>query len=56
MPNKIMIIGCFGSSKSTLSKKYRIKPNYLIHLDKEYYKPNWEKPTNNEWKQITLSY
>ena len=47
---KIMIIGCCGSGKSTLAKLLvRIIDLPLIHLDREYYKPNWEKPSKNEW-------
>lgn len=49
---KIMIIGCCGSGKSTLARqlaKYVDLP--LIHLDREYYKPNWEKSLKSEWEE-----
>ncbi|MDF2540444.1 MAG: topology modulation protein [Herbinix sp.] len=56
MPNKIMIIGCCGSGKSTLSKKLHEKTRLpLVHLDREYYKPNWVKPTSDEWKAKVLA-
>ena len=49
MLERIMIIGCCGSGKSTLSKSiYQITGLPLIHLDKEYFKPNWEKPSKDE--------
>lgn len=49
--NRILIIGCCGSGKSTLAKKiHTITRLPLIHLDKIYYKPNWEKPAKSEWE------
>lgn len=52
MPNKILIIGCCGSGKSTLAKKVQVRTGLpLIHLDKEYHKPNWERPQKAEWQQ-----
>ncbi|MBZ9687389.1 AAA family ATPase [Clostridium estertheticum] len=53
---KIMIIGCCGSGKSTLAKQLAHCVDLpLIHLDREYYKPNWEKPTKNEWEEKVQS-
>lgn len=50
--NKILIIGSSGSGKSTLSKQLQeILGIPLIHLDKEYWKPGWLKPANDEWSQ-----
>lgn len=50
MPERIMIIGCCGSGKSTISKSIKeITGLPIIHLDKEYHKPNWERPANDEW-------
>lgn len=55
MFERIMIIGCCGSGKSTLSKSIQeITGLPLIHLDKEYYKPNWEKPLKDEWDKKIL--
>lgn len=55
MVKKILIIGCCGSGKSTLSKKLEEITNLpVIHLDKEYYKPNWEKPAKGEWDRKVL--
>ena len=55
MSEKIIIIGCCGSGKSTLSKSIQEKTGLpLFHLDKEYYKPNWEKPTKDEWDKKIL--
>lgn len=48
---KILIIGCSGSGKSTFAKKlHTITKLPLIHLDKLYYKPNWKKPEKSEWE------
>lgn len=47
-----MIIGCCGSGKSTLAKQLAQCIDLpLIHLDREYYKPNWEKPSKSEWEE-----
>ena len=48
--NRIMIIGNNGSGKSFLSKELSTITNLpLIHLDKEYWRPNWSKPEKDEW-------
>ena len=53
---KIMIIGCCGSGKSTLARQLAQCVDLpLIHLDREYYKPNWEKPSKNEWEEKVKS-
>jgi adenylate kinase family enzyme len=56
MANRIMIIGCCGSGKSTLAKRLAEHTGLpLIHLDREYYKPNWEKPEKEVWNQKILN-
>ncbi len=48
--NKILIIGSAGSGKTTFSLKLgKIINLPIIHLDKEYWKPNWENPSHDEW-------
>ena len=55
--NRILVLGSPGSGKSTfaikLSKNLQLP---LIHLDKEYWLPNWEEPQKIDWeeKQHTL--
>lgn len=50
--NRIIILGPAGSGKTTLSlfmsKLFNIEP---IHLDKEYWLPNWERPDNEKWNK-----
>lgn len=46
-----MIIGCSGAGKSTLARKLQqITGLPLIHLDQEYWRPNWIESTKAEWK------
>jgi len=51
--NRIMIIGCCGSGKSTLSQQLqKITDLPLFHLDQYYWKPNWTETPKEEWTQI----
>jgi adenylate kinase family enzyme len=53
---KIMIIGCCGSGKSTLARQLAQCVDLpLTHLDREYYKSNWEKPLKSEWEEKVQS-
>ena len=48
--NRMMIIGNNGSGKSVLAKELAaITGLPLVHLDMEFWKPNWEQPTKAEW-------
>lgn len=47
---KIILIGSAGSGKSYMSNKLaEITGLPLIHLDNEFWKPNWEKTKRGEW-------
>ena len=49
---RIMIIGCGGSGKSTFSRKLgKLTGLPVTHLDKVYWKPNWEEPEKEEWSK-----
>lgn len=48
---RILIIGCCGAGKSTFSQKLAEKTKLpLVHLDKEFFLPNWVVPDDVEWK------
>lgn len=50
--NRITIIGCCGSGKSTLARQLSVHTKLpLTHLDREYYKPNWQPTPKPEWVQ-----
>jgi len=54
--NRIMIIGCCGAGKSTLSRKlHKITGLELIHLDQHYWKPNWVETHKAEWEKIVTN-
>lgn len=56
--NRIIIIGNNGSGKSFLSKEIAIITGLpLFHLDVLFWRPNWEKPSKEEWikKQLELT-
>ncbi|MCG8501643.1 MAG: hypothetical protein MJB12_14755 [Firmicutes bacterium] len=55
--NRIIIVGNNGSGKSFLSKELSVITGLpLVHLDVEFWRPNWEKPRKEEWikKQAAL--
>lgn len=48
--NRIIIVGNNGSGKSFLSKELAVITGLpLIHLDVLFWRPNWEKPSKDEW-------
>lgn len=51
--DRIAIIGSAGSGKSTLSQKLHVILGLpLYHLDKYFWKPNWEHPNLEDYKKI----
>ena len=49
---KVCIIGCGGAGKSTLAVKLGpLLDLPVIHLDAAHWKPNWEKPSSEEWRR-----
>jgi len=52
---RIMIIGCPGSGKSTLSKQLAMKLKLpLVHLDQMYWKSNWQPISNEIFDELLL--
>ncbi|MBT2638920.1 MULTISPECIES: DNA topology modulation protein [unclassified Bacillus (in: firmicutes)] len=50
---KVIIIGCGGAGKSTLSRKLgEIRNIKVYHLDALYWKPGWEMTAKNEWETL----
>jgi len=48
--NRIIVVGNNGSGKSFLSKELSLITGLpLVHLDVEFWRPNWEKPPKEEW-------
>lgn len=51
--NKVLILGCAGSGKSTFSKHLGIVQGLpVIHLDSLFWKSGWVASTEAEWNQI----
>ena len=52
---RIMIIGCPGSGKSTLSKQLAMKLKLpLVHLDQIYWKSNWQPISDELFDELLL--
>lgn len=50
---RILIIGCNASGKTTMAKKLAQKLNLpLIHLDKLYWRYNWTHATDEEFDEL----
>lgn len=51
--NRVLILGCSGTGKSTLAKLIGKKFNMeVIHLDQHFHKPNWEMRDIEEFREI----
>ncbi len=49
---RILVLGSSGVGKSSFARKLHKKLNIrLINLDEHYWKPNWEKPTTEDWEE-----
>lgn len=48
---RVLVIGMSGSGKSTFSRALSLETGLpLIHLDLHYWKPGWERPSEQEWR------
>jgi adenylate kinase family enzyme len=52
---RILIIGPAGAGKSTLAKRLRAVLDLpIISLDQYFWKPNWKKTSDSEWRNIVV--
>ena len=50
---RILILGCCGSGKTSFARQLHAATQIpLIHLDREYWLPNWTEPPREEWNRI----
>ncbi len=50
---RVLIVGCPGAGKSTLAKELaNITKLPLIHLDRYYWLPGWQRPDSVSWQKI----
>lgn len=53
---RVMVIGCCGAGKSTLSIQLtKILNLPIYHLDQYYWRPNWVETPKDEWTGIVKS-
>ena len=50
---RILILGACGTGKSTFARRLHSAIQIpIIHLDREYWLPNWTEPAQDEWNDI----
>ena len=50
--DKILIIGCAGSGKTTLSKKlHAITGIPIVHMDRYYWTKDWDHQPDDQWNE-----
>lgn len=55
--NRIIIVGNNGSGKSFLSKELSVITGLqLIHLDTEFWLPNWKMPSKEDWLNKNIEF
>ncbi len=49
---RVLVDGMMGSGKSTFARALAAKTGLpVIHLDVHYWKPGWERPSSDEWRE-----
>lgn len=49
---RVLVIGMAGSGKSTFSRALSARTGLpVVHLDVQYWKPGWVKPSEPEWRE-----
>lgn len=50
---RVIVVGSGGAGKSTFSRKLANKTGLeLIHLDRLYWRPNWQETPKEEWSRL----
>ncbi|MCR6727983.1 MULTISPECIES: adenylate kinase [Rhizobium/Agrobacterium group] len=53
---RVLIVGCPGAGKSTLAKQLaKITDLPLVHLDRHYWLPGWQRPDRAAWERTIAS-
>lgn len=53
---RVLILGCSGSGKSTLTRQLAQRTGLpVIHLDQEYFGPNWKEPKQADWAETVAN-
>lgn len=49
---RVLVVGFAGAGKSTFSRALAARTGLrLVHLDLEYWKPGWTRPSEEEWRE-----
>jgi adenylate kinase family enzyme len=49
---RVLVDGMMGSGKSTFARALAARTGLpVIHLDVHYWKPGWERPSDDEWRE-----
>ena len=51
--HRVVVTGMAGSGKSTFARQLSAKSGLpAIHLDRHFWKPGWEAPSDTEWRDL----
>ncbi|WP_211207263.1 hypothetical protein [Stackebrandtia nassauensis] len=52
-PRRVMVVGCAGAGKSTITVALnRAHGLPIVHLDRLYWKPGWQRSPDDEWELV----
>jgi adenylate kinase family enzyme len=53
---RVMVVGCAGAGKTTFARRLAERVALpLIHLDRHFWRPGWELPDMNDWRQRVIA-
>ena len=53
---RVLVLGCSGAGKSTFGRRLAAMLDLpLVHLDQQFWRPGWQKPEPNEWRDQVVA-
>jgi len=53
---RVMVVGCAGAGKTTFARRLAERVALpVVHLDQHFWRPGWEIPDMNDWRQQIIA-